>query len=242
MKLLFENWRKYLKEDQKDSGLLYHATLSGKNNEIVNSFIKNGADPTRAGGFGQGKGFYLWSDKKDAQHYIKGLVHGMTGASKEEEVKGDPIIVVVDTPITPQNFDIDYELYAKGFIGFVENNLDYFKHHGEKLGIRTRLLDKGLGIDKKALNIPGGSKMVARWDQRSSWESPHQSEEYGIDVGIGELLGAVAAKLHDFDPLKYEEFEKLALPTANAIKYNGEEKIWPLRIEDPKGNVLWSRE
>ena len=239
MKLLFENWRRYLSEGQDEAGLLYHATLSPDGGQ---SFINNGIEPSRSGGFGQGGGFYLWSDIKDAHHYIKGLVHGMTGASKEEEVEGSPIIVVVDEPVTPQNFDIDYELYAKGLIGFIEGNLDYFKQNGEALGIITKKLDSHLSVDKKALGLQGGRKTVARWDSRASWDSDIHGEDYGIDIGTGELLGMVASKLHELDPTKYEEFEKQALPPARALKYNGETKIWPLRIEDAEGNVLWSRE
>jgi len=166
----------------------------------------------------------------------------MKGASKEEEVEGKPIIVVVDEPVTPQNFDIDYELYAKGLIGFIEGNLDYFKQNGEALGIITKKLDSHLSVDKKALGLQGGRKTVARWDSRASWDSDIHGEDYGIDIGTGELLGMVASKLHELDPTKYEEFEKQALPPARALKYNGETKIWPLRIEDAEGNVLWSRE
>jgi len=242
MKLLFENWRQYLNENQKEAGLLYHATLSGENNEIVNSFIKNGIDPSRSGGFGQGKGFYLWKNIKDAQMYIKGLVHGMGGmADKEEEVKGMPIIIVVDEPITPENFDIDYELYAKGLIKFIEDNIDYFKQNGEKLGIRTRSLDRVLSVDQKILGTGTSKKTLASWSHRSGWESGLNSEEYNINVGEGADLSALATKLHEFDPIKYEEFEKRALPAARALKYNGEKKIFPLRIEDSEGNVLWGR-
>ena len=243
MKLLLENWRKYLNESQEESGLLYHATLAGKNNEILNSFIQKGIDPARAGGFGQGKGFYLWNTMKDAQWYIKGLIHGMTGGEKEEAVTGRPVVIVVDEPITPQNFDIDYELYAKGFIGFVESNLDYFKKHADELGIIGRMLDRGLTVNRKVLGTSGPSRFtIASWKHREGWESDIHSEEYNISVGGGEDLSAVATRLHDLDPAKFEEFETKMLPSARAIKYNGTEKIWPLRIEDTEGNVLWSRQ
>ena len=241
MKLLFENWRKYLNEGQEDAGLLYHATLSGENDEIIKSFIDNGIDPSRSGGFGQGKGFYLFNDISDAQMYIKGLLYGMKG-SKEEEVKGAPIIIVVDEPVTPQNFDIDYELFAKGFIGFIENNLDYFKQNGDKLGIRTRILDRGLQLDQRVLDTGTRLRYIAGWDQRPSWESDIHSQENRISLADGKDLGALAAKLHELDPVKYEEFEMQTLPGARALKYNGKEKIWPVRIEDSEGNVLWSRE
>ncbi len=82
---------------------------------------------------------------------------------------------------------------------------------------------------------------MASWSHRSGWESDSNSEEYNINTGTGADLSALATKLHEFDPIKYEEFEKRALPAARALKYNGEKKIFPLRIEDSEGNVLWGR-
>ena len=238
MKLLLENWRRYLNEGQDEPGLLYHATLSPDGGQ---SFINNGIEPSRSGGFGQGSGFYLWSDIKDAHHYIKGLVHGMTGGSKEEEVEGTPIIVVVDEPVTPENFDIDYELFAKGLIGFIEKNLDYFKQNAGNLGIMLRHIDKGLQVDQRILGTGTRRRMIARWDSRS-WEGDIDSRDYKISLADGEDLAALADKLHEIDPEKYEEFETQTLPGARALKYNGTEKIWPVRIEDNKGNVLWNRQ
>ena len=78
MKLLMETWRRYLAESQKEPGLLYHATLSPDGGR---SFIENGIDSQRSGGFGQGAGFYLWADRESAQRYIKGLLHGMSGGT-----------------------------------------------------------------------------------------------------------------------------------------------------------------
>ena len=63
-----------------------------------------------------------------------------------------------------------------------------------------------------------------------------------ISLEDGRDLGVMAAKLHELDPAKYDEFEKQTLPKARALKYNGKTKIQPLRIEDVKGKVLWSRE
>ena len=162
-------------------------------------------------------------------------------ADKEEKVEGKPIIVVVDEPVTPENFDIDYEIYAEGFLKFIQNNLDYFKQNGEALGIRTRSLDRLLQVSGRALGMErAGIHMIARWDSPEKWQN-HGSEENSILVLHGQVLSLMADKLHKIDPMKYEEFESQALPDARALKYNGKEKIWPLRIEDDQGNVLWSR-
>lgn len=52
---------------------LYHATLSGPNNEIVNSFIRNGINPSMAKGFKQGAGFYMFTNREVAVNHAKTL-------------------------------------------------------------------------------------------------------------------------------------------------------------------------
>jgi hypothetical protein len=77
MKLLMENWRKYLTEEQEGEGmLLYHATCSPPE-----SFV-NGIDATRAKGYGQGEGFYFFQDKRLALNHAKN--HLLAGEDKEE--------------------------------------------------------------------------------------------------------------------------------------------------------------
>ena len=91
---------------------LYHATLSGPNNEILNSFIQKGIDPTIAKGFFQGGGFFVFQNKDLAIHHAKDIEETQDKKDpffkKEVQVKGKPIIIVVDEPITPECFDIDY--------------------------------------------------------------------------------------------------------------------------------------
>jgi hypothetical protein len=57
----------------------------------------------------------------------------------------------------------------------------------------------------------------------------------------GEILSIIAKKLNQLNPEMFKKFEEQFLSKANAIKYNGKEKIIPLRIEDIEGNVIWSR-
>ena len=54
-------------------------------------------------------------------------------------------------------------------------------------------------------------------------------------------ISQMAKKLSTESPEMFERFEQEILPKASAIKYNGKEKIIPLRIEDLEGNVVWSR-
>jgi hypothetical protein len=114
------NFRKWLIENT-DTRIkeLYHATLSGPNNEIFNSFTHDGIDPERSKGNYQGSGFYLYQDKQQALNHARDLNDIQDRDNlifrKEGKVKGTPIIIVVDEPITPECFDIDYETFAHSF-------------------------------------------------------------------------------------------------------------------------------
>ena len=69
MKLLLENWRKYLTEEEGGEGmLLYHATCFPPE-----SFAK-GINAGRAKGYGQGEGFYFFTKKQLAENHAKNKI------------------------------------------------------------------------------------------------------------------------------------------------------------------------
>ena len=110
-----ENWKKYLRESNQleqakptpiiesnlKGMLLYHGTCFPPE-----SFV-DGIDPRRAHGFGQGEGFYFWTNKKRAINHTIG--HILKGQNKQENCPEDAdtgYIVISDEPVTPDNFDI----------------------------------------------------------------------------------------------------------------------------------------
>jgi hypothetical protein len=217
MKLLMENWRKYLTEEQEGEGmLLYHATCSPPE-----SFV-NGIDATRAKGYGQGEGFYFFQDKRLALNHAKN--HLLAGEDKEEaaDCSGGVYIVVSDEPVTPETFDIDYEAYAGGFSEFVINNREYFEPRKEDYGIHAI----------RPISI-------------SFWVSPTRRKSVApgssIDRHRAVIISRMAERLASEDSEMFKRFEQEILPKASAVKYNGEKVIYPLRIEDLEGNVVWSR-
>ena len=54
-------------------------------------------------------------------------------------------------------------------------------------------------------------------------------------------MAQMAKDLAKENPEMFKKFEQEILPKASAIKYNGKEKLIPLKIEDLEGNVVWSR-
>jgi hypothetical protein len=227
MKLLMENWQKYLTEQEEGKGiLLYHATCSPPE-----SFV-SGIDPTRAKGYGQGEGFYFWTNKKLATKHA--VNHLLQGKSKEEKAdcSGGAYIIVSDEPVTPETFDIDYEAYYEGLIDFVTSNEGLFP-----------------------LNqwVPGPDRSqggIKRRDNgiifRAYVDGEQISEAVRFDAGeISPLKASGISKVMRYistvDSSLFKRFEEYVLPKADAIKYNDEKTIFPLRIEDLEGNVVWSR-
>ena len=234
MKLLFENWRKYLKEEQEGEGmLLYHATPWPAEN------FSKGIDAGRAKGFGQGAGFYLFTNKDRALKHAHSQ-NSESAASKEESGPGGSkykYLVVVDEPVTPENFDIDYEVFAQGFAKFIENNWEYFVKNDYQLGIGR---GPGRGTAERGgekIIIPN-KKILGTSVGRAIGLTRAQQE---ANVGDGEILSAIAQKLAEVDPGAFRKFEEEMLSKATAVKYNGEKTIYPLQIEDLEGNVVWNR-
>ena len=239
MKLLFENWRGYLNEETEGEGmLLYHATCSPPE-----SFTK-GIDPTRAKGYGQGEGFYFFTKKENAINHGRNIENPKSSISKEVECPPEPqppkaIIVISDEPVTPENFDIDYELFGYGFSQFILQNLDYFSENDQALGLGRRA---GRGVQNTS--HPRGPMIFPNKKLLGTGIAPNiplPIEKSYYNPTQGEILSIIAKKLNQLNPEMFKKFEEQFLSKANAIKYNGKEKIIPLRIEDIEGNVIWSR-
>ena len=221
MKLLFENWRGYLNEETEGEGmLLYHATCSPPE-----SFTK-GIDPTRAKGYGQGEGFYFFTNKAYAVNHANSLVKDSVDKEEAIDCSGGAYIVISDEPVTPEAFDIDYEVYAGGFVEFVVKNKEYFEPRKEEYYIK-KIVDNGFSFFPDPVTRPRNRKFIGIGSDIDRYRA----------VNISQM----AKKLSTESPEMFKRFEQEILPKASAIKYNGKEKIIPLRIEDIEGNVIWSR-
>lgn len=214
-----------MNEQKEGEGvLLYHATCSPPE-----SFV-NGINPARAKGFGQGEGFYFFTKKTRAVNHANDLIKGSVDKEEAVDCSGGAHIVISDEPVTPETFDIDYEAYAGGFSEFVIKNKEYFE---------PRKDNYGLGI-RKIFDHPTRPSIAIylRPDKKGS-----------LSIGVGSatnpnsavLVSQMAKDLAKENPEMFKKFEQEILPKAAAIKYNGKEKIIPLRIEDLEGNVVWSR-
>ena len=208
-------------KEQVDSELeLYHATTI----DNMDSFVQKGIDTQLAGtlhngaGASQGKGFYIFKDKRDAINHTHQFVEG-----------DDSIIIVIKAKqLDPKDFDIDYEAegwLAKKFLKYlITNNLiDVEKY-------QIKVLEDYVSIKIGSIRIGLGA--LANLDK----------EDNEILVNEANALSSVFKRLEEIQPELFARFEKENLNQAMVLKYNGSEKIWPARIENPEGRVLWSKE
>lgn len=215
-------------KNQLNETEFYHAT----NKEHINSFIQNGIDITKAGtkhkgaGKAQGEGFYVFTKKNSAIH------HG-----KVFEDDPNSVIVVIDTNLTPDAFDIDYEACETFVKEFIFNHWDYFEKHYKELNIYSH---RGYPIPPSQ----GVFKIIyPEQDIKSrTFNVNFLDFEDNGSIEDAKNLFMLMQKLKHINKPLFDEFKKTTLSKANTLKYNGNTKIYPIRIEDLDGNILWKKQ
>jgi len=212
---------KLLKEANFGRIELYH----GSDKSNMESFI-SGIKPEMAGtnhagaGKEQGAGFYLFKNKKHALQYV---THDAT-----EFIK-DPIIVVIDEELNTDCFDIDYEAEWKLVRNFISNHMQELKSN-PAYGIKQSPVAEKLGtaqiwVDNHTTKSFSMTKPIEEDQQRS----------------LAEAFYILFQNIKRINPNLFNKFEDEVMDKVNVLKYNGERKIFPARIEDAKGNILWQR-
>jgi len=216
---------------------LYHAT----DRDNLESF-KSGIDISKAGTkfdgaggndhkLGQGKGFYVFKKKQSALAHAK--------RTKQDTV------VVIDQDINSNNFDIDYEveghLLKKVFSD--QKVVDYLIDHLKKQNIKRQDGSPALAqtfLDKSwFITVPldvFGTKIMKQFTLTTDVLGDGGDD---TNVGGGASNARFALFLQQYAPELFNKFEQEYLPKASVLKYNGKEKIFPVRIEDLQGNILW---
>ena len=252
MKLLFENWRRFVNEELNKEVELYHAT-----NFPVKDFL-NGIVQKRAKGFGQGEGFYLWRNKDRAVDYAKQQFPDEGGPKNKKAIiyKGEdsfPKIIILKLPLTTENFDIDYEVGTRvlptmmlkekdKFIGLefdVKEQPDGFgENETAHIRYRIRKITPPRGSRGKA-KVHVEAKNITRGETKYRTRRK-VGEEYSGTIG-GQITGQMMRKIAKEFPDFFKSFEEAVLDSVEALKYNGEETIYPVRVEDLDGNTIWSK-
>ena len=227
------------KQNTSEVREFYHATLSGKNHEIVSSMI-DGIDSSRAQGHGQGAGFYLFATRGEAVKHARKLA-SESDFVKEVKVEGEPIIVVVDAPLTPENYDADYEVSAADFRRFLFEHKDWIRDNASKLGLNFVPASSGISqLTHEAYSQPDRIMLITGNSRATFSIMAEPPADDPANVGLAERLSTLAQRIAAVSPQLLRQFEASMLKTLPAVKYVGP-KIQPARIERLDGTVVWQR-
>ncbi len=97
---------------------LYHVTSVGTNFKNLISFLKEGARSDISDGYGQGRGFYVWTTLRAAVNHSRFLFRNN---------KEGCCILKFREEITAENWDLDYEINLSFCYSFFSSYWKLFK-------------------------------------------------------------------------------------------------------------------
>ena len=219
---------------------LYHGSNSGPDDSILNSFKEKGILSNIASGYGQGSGFFMWSDKNSAVKHAKNLVDPNSNMTTSATTGGRPMVVEATETLDPKNWDLDYELQNKDIIDYIHANFDSLKP----------LLDKSQGV-----NLGDGLKNFQFRNKIDEYTDPNDNTtmrkvQIGFndndkevrrtlanttgDLRTGQVVGKLVEALRMGDPDVLDAFESdffSNLQPGTALKYVGSSPLMPSNIE-----------
>jgi TP901 family phage tail tape measure protein len=216
---------------------LYHGSNTGVEDSVLKSFQENGVLPNVAQGYGQGAGFYTWTDRLSAIKHAKNISAGNIITNSQSG--GKQMVVELTESLNPKNWDLDYEMQAAEISDFLYSNFD-------KLG---PLLEKSKGIDlgnnfknfelreKYDEYIDGGGEATRKTQigfQENDKEIRRTIVNSTGDLRTGAVLGKLISSLRMADPTVTDAFEEeffANLKPGQAIKYVGASPLKPTNIE-----------
>jgi TP901 family phage tail tape measure protein len=220
---------------------VFHASRSGKDDAIAESFLKEGARSDLAHGYGQGKGFYVYTSMQKAEDHAMGLLDptAMTGAANE----GSPFIASFYEKLHPKNWNLDYEYNSKLVTKWITDNYNQLKKYLEGQKIEhpefpsqlppitvTGLV--GQGQENKGISLE--STLSSGTVMKDEVLSNNRG-----DIKSGRYLGQIMSHLRKNEPnivynLEGWAFEHIAEKKWDSdikgIKYVGKEPLKPFSI------------
>lgn len=215
---------------------LYHGSNTGVNDSVLKSFKTKGVMPI-AKGHGQGPGFYVFSDRKSAEHHanvLKDEKNWEAGFTTYADNSGDPMIITIQSVLDPSSWDIDYELNSKKVIKWIYNNWDLVSKHMEDLFDMERTKRFHHPETPSVLGGINPSRTGVQFWPKDSGTVKSITTTGSGGVGHGEILGTILNKLQQKDPVMVHKFEELFFANMGsgiAIKYVGLEPLRPKKIE-----------
>ena len=222
---------------------LYHGSNTGIDDNVLKSFKEKGALSNIATGYGQGAGFYLYTEKNKAEQQARMRVNGSNGfVTTSGDTSGKPMVLSFDEMLDPKTFDLDYEIQKGLVIQWMHDNYDSLKDKyaasPDQTGFRGKLnKNPAAGLMSNGIRIQEGPKTAISEDGTEyilpgrGIKSIYAGTEG--DIREGELIGQLMARIKAGDPDLVNQFESKVFekPLGLAVKYVGQSPLKPTNYE-----------
>lgn len=224
---------------------LFHGTDSGENNATLQAFKQSGARPI-GGGWGQGSGFYAWTDLKMAKSHALNRKQGKF--SSNTEAVGQPMVVIVELPqINFDHWDLDIEFNANKIAGYAfkkDKNLnklgqiglsDKSKNYLQADSESENDFNKNLNFSSIRSFPSNPRKTVVFKTLAGTNRAVGSSGESQADTGIAQQMAPFYYAHQDANPERHKKLEawfflkSLKENKPIALKYTGSQ---PLPVKD----------
>lgn len=124
---------------------LHHGTVTGEDESNLRSFRERGAVASASGGYGQGGGFFVYTDRASARRQAVAISTGR-GASYRGHLKnaGNPMVVTVEAVMEPEDWDLDYELNHRAVMDYLLKNFERVKEKLQSDDVSVEKVTMGL--------------------------------------------------------------------------------------------------
>ncbi len=212
----------------------FHATTTGNDGSTIRSFTDNGIDPRYfSDGYGQGRGFYVWTTRESAIAHARDLMTGVV--EKGQPVAGSPIIVQSSTTLDPNVWELDLERHRGAATEFLNQLI---RRHGNQLTVTDSVGKNFTLIASECL--PSNFIITHRDDNGQTLRQGCLAGSDDSSIALGKLMGRI------FEGIRRSAFcsewkDNLLLEvsskadTGMALRYFGDkvipvQKILPLEL------------
>lgn len=211
---------------------LYHGSNTGINDSILESFKKEGARSDIAKGYGQGSGFYVYTEKNRAINQAKMRVGGGGNfVLAQGDKSGKPMVLTFNEVLSPENYDLDYELQKGLVVDWMHKHYEVLK---DKIAPKLTANERYAGVTGILNKDPEQGRMsnaIRVQDDMGSRKTIYSGTDG--DIREGELIGKIMNRLQSNDPSIVHAFESelFKAPLGLTLKYVGSSPLRPSNIE-----------
>ena len=226
---------------------LYHGSNTGTNDATLKSFKEKGALSSIAQGYGQGAGFYVWSDKDSAKRQAEMRVKGGLGSftTVSGDTAGRPMVLTFQETPEPATWDLDYELNKAAVVKWLHKNYDKIKDKVAPARATSGIpeaTNPGLTGIRDIINADSSKGIMSNGIRVQSDNGSRLSIYSGTEANLreGEILGQIMGRLQAHDPKMVGDFENEFFNSKHlasgdwtnlALKYVGASALSPTNIE-----------